>query len=515
MTRVEQSGRQAGMVNETAEAARLRRRMDLLALVVALVALGARAAVAIGLGLDGDEAYYAMWAAWLSPGYLDHPPGVALFIAAGEALVGVNYLGVRLFALLGSALTVLALHRTTRLLVPFPAAPGLAVILFSLTLVAATGFVATPDAPSMLFWMLAVWAATEAVVRARPNWWLAVGLFAGAGLVGKYTNAWLGVGLVLYLLATPTGRRQLLTLQLWAGGALAVLVFSPVLWWNYENEWRSFLFQGARIVTFKDAFGRHLLEFVAGQALVVGPALLLASAAGVVWWARGRALRLGAMLALPVLTSAPALLYFFAHGLHSRVETNWPQPLLAPMTLVAVAVLAAPATGLWARLWRRGAIGVHVVLGAALIALVYVQGVFHPFELGVLDRTRMLRGWSEMAAEVRAYADEAGARAIWIDGNYRVTGEMFFHGQSAGDRRPVHNLAERQRYDYIPAPQRYPGGEPAIVVDQVRSPQETVAPDTYFDQSQLLGVVRRGEQQEYYAIWSVSEPTGRVPTAAD
>ncbi|WP_417309757.1 glycosyltransferase family 39 protein [Devosia sp.] len=515
MVTVEQIGRQAGMADESMEAAQQRRRMNFLALVVAVLALVARGVMAVSIGLDGDEAYYAMWAAWPSPGYLDHPPGVALFIAAGEALAGVNFLGVRLMSLVGSVLTVLALYRTTRLLVPFPAAPGLAVILFSLTLVAATGFVATPDAPSMLFWMLSVWAATEAVVRGRPNWWLAVGLFAGAGLVGKYTNAWLGVGLVLYLLATPVGRRQLLTWQLWAGGALAILVFSPVLWWNYENEWRSFLFQGVRIVTFKDVFGKHLFEFLAGQFLVVGPALLVISAAGAIWWALGRAGRYGAMLALPVLTSAPALVYFLAHGLHSRVEANWPQPLLAPMTLVAAALMAAPAAGLLARLWRRAAVAVHVVLGAGLITLVYIQGIFHPFELGVLDRTRMLRGWGEMAAEVRAYADSAGAKAIWIDGSYRLTGEMFFHGQSAGDPRPVRSLGERKRYDYIPAAQRYPGGTPAIVVDQVGGLEDPRPPDGYFAQSRLLGVLPRGGQKEYYAVWAVSEPTSRVPKPVD
>ncbi len=94
-------------------------------------------------------------------------------------------------------------------------------IFYSTTIVAGASFVATPDAPSTLFWTLALWAAAEAITRQRPNWWLAVGLFAGLGLVGKYTNAWLGVGLVLFLFATAEGRSQLRCWQLWVGGVVA------------------------------------------------------------------------------------------------------------------------------------------------------------------------------------------------------------------------------------------------------------------------------------------------------
>src|SRR5690606_13960928 len=136
---------------------------------------------------------YAFWAAWPSLAYLDHPPGVALGIWLDEAIFGPTVLGVRAFALLAQLLVAAALYRTARLLLPDRSAAAVALIWYSLTLIAAVSFVATPDAPSMLFWTLAVWAAAEAVTRARPAWWLAVGIFAGLGLVAKYTNAWLGI----------------------------------------------------------------------------------------------------------------------------------------------------------------------------------------------------------------------------------------------------------------------------------------------------------------------------------
>src|ERR1022692_4215614 len=69
--------------------------------------------------LAPDEAYYWTWSRALAPGYLDHPPMVALWIRAGTALAGHGFadagfadagfaddgaLGIRLLAPLAAAL---------------------------------------------------------------------------------------------------------------------------------------------------------------------------------------------------------------------------------------------------------------------------------------------------------------------------------------------------------------------------------------------------------------------------
>lgn len=490
----------------------LRRRLDLVAAAIVLVALACRAVVGIVVGLDGDEAYYAMWSAWLAPGYLDHPPGVAVSIAVGRALFGDTLLGVRFVALLASALTVAALYRLSRLLLPHPLAPAVVVIWYSLAPIAGISFVATPDAPSTLFWTLGLWAAAEAVSQRRPNWWLAAGTFAGLGLASKYTNAWLGIGFLLYLLATSEGRAELRRWQLWGGGLLAVLVFSPVVWWNATHGWRSFTFQGARLVTFKQDWGRPFLEFLLGQALAVGPVLLLCSALGIVWHLSGRGRRAGARLALPVLTSLPLLLYFLFHGLHSKVEVNWTQPLLPAMTLVGVGWLLMTASRAMVPWVRAAASIVQPVIGLLLVGLIYVQASLHPLDIGVLDRTRLLRGWEGLAAGVRQFADEAGAQAIWTMGNYRLTGELYFHGRAAGDPRPVRDLQQPLRYDFIPPGERWPTRFPAIVV--IEGVPASATPGPQFGSWRLLGSVDRGgpgDRQETYTVFAVADPTADFP----
>jgi len=480
--------------------------LELTAIAVLVAAALVRLWLTLAMDLDGDEAYYAFWAHWPSLAYLDHPPGVALTIWAGEALFGPTVLGVRAFALLAQLGIAAALWRTTRLLVPNRAAAAVAVIFYSVSLATATSFVATPDAPSTLFWTLSAWAAAEAIARSRPNWWLAVGLFAGLGLIGKYTNAWLGIGLAAFLLLTPDGRRQFLTWQLWAGGLLALAVFSPVLWWNATHEWRSFLFQGARITSVETKLGALTPEFLLSQAALTGPILMAASVLGIIAWAIGHSRQAGAKLALPILTSLPLLLYFLVHSLHARVEANWPLPVLPMMTIVAAWVVVS----LKSRFWPTALVVAQSVLGVAFVGFVTVQSIFHPLDLGIADRTRMLRGWSELVAEVRGLADANGAKSILTADSYRVSGELFFYSQAVGDPRPVRNLRDPIRYEYIPAAERFPRQFPALFLVQGIAP-----PTQWFTKTEAVGTLTRGTGRatETYTAFIVDEPTSAFPTA--
>lgn len=492
---------------------------ELFALAVVLATFVSKAFVALRVGLDGDEAYYVLWSAYLSAGYLDHPPAVAVMTALGRLIAGDTLLGVRLLPLLAGIAVLAALYRTGRLLIPGRSAAALAVAWYCLSLQGAVNFIATPDAPSTLFWTLSLWAAVEAVVRSRPGWWLAVGLFAGAGLAAKYTNAWFGVGLLLFLVGTADGRRQLLRWQLWAGGLLALLVFAPVLWWNYQHGWQSFLFQGARVVSFEAEFGRLVGEFVVSQAAAMGPVLLLCALLAMGGFFFGYGKRAGARLALPVLSTLPVLVYFLFHALHARVEVNWLQPVAPVLALLGAAfVWLLPPRPLGR--WVVGLASLlQLTVGVALIGFAYVQAVYYPLDLGYADRTRMLRGWDSLAAEVRRLADETGAKVIWTEGNYRLTGELFFHGRAAGDPRPVRDIAPHPRYDFLPPDQRYPAQSPALLVESVKAPADAAAllPRPEFANTRLVTVLKRdegaGRGEEYYAVLAVSGPSDALPRA--
>ncbi len=229
------------------DAARKYRTANKVLIGAALALCAVRLAMAAYTGLVDDEAYYRIWSLAPALSYYDHPPMVAWMIGAGRAIAGDTTLGVRLLApfchLLGAAL----LWRTTKLLYGAETARRTVWIMLAMPLLAVGGIIITPDLPSVLFAGLVLWALAELDRSQNANWWLAIGLFAGLGLISKYTNLFLGATIVIWLVAVSSNHKWLRAPQLWIGGLIAMAVTSPVVIWNAEHDWVSFAKQFGRV----------------------------------------------------------------------------------------------------------------------------------------------------------------------------------------------------------------------------------------------------------------------------
>src|SRR5215813_14076945 len=199
-----------------------------------------RAVVAASTDLVDDEAYYRLWALAPALSYYDHPPMVAWMIAAGRVLGGDNAFGIRLATLVTGLLGPLLLWRTTLLLFGAKVAEWSVWFALAMPLLTVGGIIITPDMPSVLFWGLTGWAMAELYASRNANWWLAVGLFAGLGLLSKYTNLFVGAGILIWLVGLRQNWRWFSCWQLWAGGAVSALLTLPVVLWNREHDWASF-----------------------------------------------------------------------------------------------------------------------------------------------------------------------------------------------------------------------------------------------------------------------------------
>ena len=128
---------------------------------------GARLAIATLMPLAPDEAYYWVWSRALAPGYLDHPPMVALWIHLGTALAGDTPFGIRLLAPLCAALGAVLLVRAGDDLLPGRNAGLIAAILLNSTLLFGVGAVTmTPDTPVLFFWTVTLFALARLVAAA-------------------------------------------------------------------------------------------------------------------------------------------------------------------------------------------------------------------------------------------------------------------------------------------------------------------------------------------------------------
>ena len=302
------------------------------------------------IGLAADESYYWLWSRLPAAGYFDHPPMVAWWIWASTALFGDSEFGVRALSVVATAVTSYAVFATARNLGLSEAIASRGAIWFNATILVGVGAILiTPDSPSVMFWALAVWVLAD-IRRTGTGWlWLLVGLFAGLGCLSKYTNLFLGVGVLLWLLVDREARRWFLSPWLWAGGLVAILVFLPVLLWNADHGWISFAKQFGRVAA-EGIRLQYVGEFAASQIGLLNP--LIAVFVGFGAWlglrsfARRRRLSEGALVFLLAL-SLPLIAYMAVHSLHARVQGNWLAPVYPALVLLGAigrrdCVLAVP-----------------------------------------------------------------------------------------------------------------------------------------------------------------------------
>src|SRR4051812_12322729 len=246
--------------------------------IVGLVLL--RLAAAAWTPLTFDEAYYWMWSKSLAGGYYDHPPMVAVVIRLGTMIAGDTEFGVRLISILLALPMSWAVYQSAVILFGGRRVAATSVILLNVTLMAAVGtLIVTPDAPLLVASSFLLYALAKVLETGRGAWWLAVGLAAGAALLSKYTALFFGPAILIWLLAVPKLRRWLISPWLYLGGLVALAMFSPVILWNADHHWVSFIKQmgRARIEDFRPAF---IAELVPTQVAFATPLVFILGAIG-------------------------------------------------------------------------------------------------------------------------------------------------------------------------------------------------------------------------------------------
>ena len=135
-----------------------------------------------------DEAYYWLWSRHLALGYFDHPPAVAFLIRAGTALFGDTAFGVRSVGIALVSVATFCVWRTASLLLGEREDGVRAALFYNLMLMpTVTAIPLVPDPPALACSAAFMWALAELVVGGKGWWWLVAGLFAGMGLLSKYT----------------------------------------------------------------------------------------------------------------------------------------------------------------------------------------------------------------------------------------------------------------------------------------------------------------------------------------
>lgn len=223
----------------------------------------------------GDESYYWFWGQNLQLSYFDHPPIVSWLTALGNQFSFLpDWLRVRSSFILLSTLSVFIWFKAFQYCFnPDRQTSIIYFLLYNLNpLLGIGGIFATPDIPLIFFWGISFYYFLKSLRTKKLLDYLLLGAFLGLGFCSKYH-------IVLFIpvvLAYLTFSKQFSKIN-WTyivGTVVVGLLFSlPVLIWNYQNNWESFLFQlnhGFKRDTYKLDW---TTSYVIGQILLFSPFL--------------------------------------------------------------------------------------------------------------------------------------------------------------------------------------------------------------------------------------------------
>jgi len=353
-----------------------------------------------------EEAYYWNYSRHLDIGYLDHPPMVAWLIKLGTAAFGQSEFGVRAGALCCGVITSVFTYRLTRNL--FDEATALAAVALAqaLPFFFASGLLMTPDAPLTAAWAASLYYLERALVAGRSSAWWRAGVSLGIGAISKYSIGLLVPVTLSFMLWDRRSRHWWRRRQPYAAALLAFAIFSPVILWNAQHEWASFVFQTSRRLAEAPRFALHKLA--ASALILITPTGVLAVAAGLMGGsargnveanAGGDAARRRLFIGLGVLVPLTVFAFF---SLRHEVKLDWTgAPWTAALPLMAAGMISTGAASSGFRAWLRAAWAPTLVT----MLLIYGAGL-HYLVLGLpgLGYGKHIElvpvGWRELSRQV-------------------------------------------------------------------------------------------------------------------
>ena len=188
-------------------------------------------------GYHHDELYFLACGQRLALGYVDHAPLVPWIARLADELFGQSLYGLRILAVLAGAGAVFLAGLLTRRL----GGGRFAQLSACLSMLVAPVYLRSGNmlclpAFEPLFWTAGFYLVARILQEDQPRLWPWVGLVVGVGLLNKHSMLFFALALVVALLLTPE-RRQFRSPWLYAGGAVATVVFLPNIVWQIANEW--------------------------------------------------------------------------------------------------------------------------------------------------------------------------------------------------------------------------------------------------------------------------------------
>ncbi|MBM1104796.1 glycosyltransferase family 39 protein [Aurantibacter crassamenti] len=268
-----------------------------------------------------DEAYYWQFAKELAWGYFDHPPMVAWMAAiSGHFFDG--ELGVRFLSCLLSIGTMIILW----MMINHPRKNDYVlhffVLVFSMTLMNAYGFLTLPDTPLLFFTALFLWVYKKFLEKNSLARALILGILMACLMYSKY-NAVLII--ISILVSNP---KLVINKYAWAAVGCALFFYIPHFFWLFESDFVGVKYHLFERPSYPYNFNDNTLAFLVNLLALFGFTFPF------IYYALYKTKITDLFTKALVYLSYGVILFFFVSSFSRLVQTQWLVVISIPLVIL-------------------------------------------------------------------------------------------------------------------------------------------------------------------------------------
>ncbi len=362
-----------------------------------------------------DEAYYWYYAQNLSWGYFDHPPMVALLVWI-SSLFFEGELGVRFMSCLMSAGTISIIW----LLIENPKkekyVPHFFLLLFSMALFNAYGFLTLPDTPLLFFTALFLLVYKAFLKNSSVLTALSLGLVMACLMYSKYH----AVLIIVFILLSNL--KLLKNGYAWLAVGISLCLYAPHLIWLFENDFVSIKYHISERPNQAYSFDSFTLAYFLN--LIVNFGVLFPWFYLALFKTKPKDAFTKALLYL----TYGVILFFFLSSFHRRTQAQWVIAICIPMAILTYNYILQNENS------RKWVFKISII---GLIILLYARVwlVYQP----LLPKVFETHGNKEWVSKLSSYA---GDTPVVFENSYRES--SMYHFYSGKPSFSFNNIFYRQ-----------------------------------------------------------------------
>lgn len=369
------------------------------------------------MGLMPQDAYYYLYGQNLSLSYFDHPGMIGYILRIFTDLFGQSIFVVKFADFVITSFTIISFYKLASYFLPKQKLQRALILLTSTIFVTILSFNSTPDVPLLLFWTLSLICLYKAIFEERKWFWILGGIAMGLAFNSKYTALLLQIGLLGFLVMSNKYRKLLCSPWVWVSLVISIIVTFPVWYWNYQNDFASFVFQSSERTNSISEFKispKNFFGAIGHQMFLLLPVLFLVMSVFTFKYLKRLVLQFKIPKAQTLFLLAffiPTFVGFFCLTPIYWVKLNWMMPSYITGIILAGMFI------------NKRLLKAQVVISIVFHLVASFQVLFY---LVPIKSDDTWVGWKELAVETKKLQKQYPNTFVFSDDNYKTSACLNF-----------------------------------------------------------------------------------------